>query len=175
MSDVKITILEPDEYKTAFKLNVFAGVQTIPAKAIIITKDGADTVVPTTLNVDDGCRIRLKWSGKGFGRVKHLTSTPRRKYFMTLMWFSIILWIVAAAFTVFEVMNGNYATGDSRTKHVLLTATTAWMGLVITTTRNGHGFRKWFATIFSYFVMFVSVASFVIYLVRLIQGEGALF
>jgi hypothetical protein len=91
------------------------------------------------------------------------------------MWLSIILWIVAAAFTVFEVMNGNYATGDSRTKHVLLTATTAWMGLVITTTRNGHGFRKWFATIFSYFVMFVSVASFVIYIVRLIQGEGALF
>ena len=38
-----------------------------------------------------------------------------------------------------------------------------------------HGFRKWFATIFSYMVMLVSIGSLIIYIVRLIQGEGALF
>ena len=175
MGDVNTIILEPDEYKTAFSLRMFAATQTIPAKGIVITKDGANTYVPTTLNVDDGCRIRLKWSGKGHGRVKHLTSTPRRKYYMAVMWFSLILWILAAVFTAIEVFNGNFATADSRTKHVALTAFTAWMGLVITVTRNGHGFRKWFATIFSYGVMFISTMSFIIYIIRLIQGEGALF
>ena len=44
------------------------------------------------------------------------------------------------------------------------------MGLVITVTRNGHGFGKWFATIFSYMVMIVSISVFILYLVRLVQG-----
>ena len=176
MRDVKTIILEPDEYKTQFDLRLLPSGQTIPQKAIIITKDGANTVVPTTLNVDEGCRIELKWSGKGYGRVKHLTSTPRRRYFTALMWFSIILWITGAVLTLYEILvNGNYATADSRTKHAMLTAVVSWMGLVITSTRNGHGFRKWFATIFSYMVMLVSIGSLIIYIVRLIQGEGALF
>lgn len=53
---------------------------------------------------------------------------------------------------------------------VLLTAFTAWMGLDIVTLRNGHGFTKWFTTVFSYLIMFVSVASFIIYLVKLVSG-----
>ena len=42
--------------------------------------------------------------------------------------------------------------------------------LDIVTLRNGHGFTKWFTTIFSYLIMFVSVASFIIYLVKLVSG-----
>ena len=44
------------------------------------------------------------------------------------------------------------------------------MGLDIVTLRNGHGFTKWFTTVFSYLIMFVSVASFIIYLVKLVSG-----
>ena len=40
MRDVKTIILEPDEYKTQFDLRLLPSGQTIPQKAIIITKDG---------------------------------------------------------------------------------------------------------------------------------------
>ena len=163
-------ILEPDEYKTAFSLRSLPTGQFIPSKGIFITLDGKETFVKTAFNVDEGCRIRLTWNGKGCGKVKHLTSTPRRKYYMALMWFSLILWALSWVFVVFEVNSGNYAGSGLRTDHVLLTATTAWMGLDIVTLRNGHDFTKWFATIFSYIVMFASTASFIIYLVKLISG-----
>ena len=172
MRDAKTFILEPDEYKTAFKLRTLPTGQFIPAKGIFITKDGQNTWVSTAHNVDDGCRIKLIWNGKGHGKIKHLSSTPRRKYYMALMWFSLILWALSWVFVVFEVTNGNYAARGLRTDHVLLTATTAWMGLDIVVLRNGHDFKKWFVTIFSYMVMFASVASFIIYLVNLIGGIG---
>ncbi|MBR5358830.1 MAG: hypothetical protein IK128_06440 [Clostridiales bacterium] len=170
MRNTNTIILEPDEYKTGYKLNINPIVPFIPKKTILITKNGEDRLVETVFNVDDGCRIELKWSGKGKGRVKHLTSTPRRKYYMGLMWFSLILWALAWIFTVIEVNSGNFAGVGNRTDHVLLTAFTAWMGLDIVTLRNGHGFTKWFTTVFSYLIMFVSVASFIIYLVKLVSG-----
>lgn len=172
MRETLTIILEPDEYKTSFDLKVIPSGQFIPAKGIMITKGGENTWVSTVLNVDDGCRIALKWSGKGHGRVKHLTSTPRRKYYMALMWFSLILWALSWIFTVIEVTSGNFAGAGLRTDHILLTAFTAWMGLDIVVLRNGHGFKKWFTTIFSYLVMLVSTSSFVIYLVKLITGQA---
>ena len=170
MRDVKTYILEPGEYTSKASMRTLPSGQMLPSRGILITKDGDQTWVPVGHNVDEGCRIQLKWSGKGYGKVKHLTSTPRRKYHMALMWFSLILWAASWIFTIIEVVGGNKAVGDSRTNYCMLTAFTAWMGLVIVVLRNDHGFRKWFMTIFSYIVMLISIGSMVFYLVRLIAG-----
>ena len=170
MKNAQTYILEPDEYVTASSMRPFGG-HFLPAHGLMITKDGANTWVSTGgLSVDEGCRIQLAWSGKGFGRVKHLTSTPRRKYYMALRNFTLILWALAWIFLLIEMLVfNNRAIGDSRTNLVMLTAFTAWMGLVIVVERNQRGFTKWFSTIFSYFVLPISTGAFIWYLVRLIQ------
>ena len=170
MKEPKTFILEPDEYKTGCDIRAY-GTGFIPNKSILITKDNANTLVPTVLNVDPGCRIRVTRRGRGAAGVKHLTSTPRRKFYLFIIWFSLILWALGWIFTLIEIfVNGNYATGDSRTNLAMLPAMTAWLGLNISHLRNGHGFTKWFATIFGYFILIIGVLSLVRYFVRLVQG-----
>lgn len=170
MKDTETIILEPNEYKTGSDLKPFGG-HFLQSKAIMITRDNENTVIPTALNVDPGCRIQVTRRGTGFARVKHLTSTPRRNYYMFIMWFSIFLGVIGWIFTLFEIfVNGNYATGDSRTNLAMLPAFVAWLGLNIPVLRNGRGFTKWFSTVFGYFVLFICVVSLVRYFVRLIQG-----
>lgn len=171
-SQKKTYILEPDEYKTSLQMHPGTTGHFIYTKGIFITKDGENKWCRTVFNVDEGCRLQLTWNGRGNGKVKYLTSTPRRNYYLALMWFTLCLWTLAWIFTVVEVsVLGNYASGGSRTSNVLLTAFTAWMGLDIVHLRNGHGFTKWAVTIFSYFILAVSFTSFVVYIVRLIQGS----
>ncbi|MBO7355400.1 MAG: hypothetical protein ILP17_00100 [Lachnospiraceae bacterium] len=171
MREVYTYILEPGDYQTISEIKTIAGTTMIPNNGFFITKGGSNTWVRTAGSVDSGCRIRLTWSGKGAGRVKYLTSTPRRKYYLAVKWFSIILMILAWIFLLIEMVNGNKAIGDSRTRYVMATAFTAWMGLDISVMRNMHGFTKWFVTIFSYIVMCISTGSFIYYLVRLISGS----
>ena len=172
MREVYTYILEPGDYKTVSELRMFATGAVIPQNGLLITRDGLNTWVRTPTSVDSGCRIQLTWSGKGAGRVKYLTSTLRRKYYMAVMWFSIMLMLLAWIFLLIEMVKGNKAIGDSRTRYVMGTAFTAWMGLDISTLRNHHGFTRWFVTIISYFVMCISTGSFIYYLIRLIQEIG---
>ncbi len=172
MKDPKTIILEPDEYKVGSGLKPFGG-HFIPEKAIVITKDGENTLVRTAFNVDPGCRIRVtrSGSGKGFARVKHLTTTPRRKYYQFIMWFALALSAIGWIFTLYEILvNGNYATEDSRTNLAALPAFTACLGLNIPILRNGRGFTKWFSTIFGYFILLMCVVSLIRYFVRLAEG-----
>ena len=116
------------------------------------------------MNVDPGCRIKITRSGNGAARVKHLTTTTRRRYYQFIMGFSIALSVIGWIFTLYEILvNGNYATEGSATNLVLLPAVTSWLGLNICFLRNGRGFTKWFATIFGYFILFMSVLSLVRY------------
>ena len=163
MKDPQTIILEPDEYKTGASIKPF-GIGFIPRKAILITKDNENKMVPTVMNVDPGCRIRVTRSGNGAARVKHLTTTPRRRYYQFIMGFSIALSVIGWIFTLYEILvNGNYATEGSETNLVLLPAMTAWLGLNICFMRNGRGFTKWFVTIFGYFILFMGVLSLVRY------------
>jgi len=140
------------------------GTGFIPRRAILITKDNENTMVPTVMNVDAGCRIRVTRSGNGAARVKHLTTTPRRNYYLFIMWFSLGLCALGWILTLYEILiNGNYATEGSETNLVLLPAMTAWLGLNITSQRNAHGFTKWFVTVFGYFILFMGVLSLVRY------------
>ena len=89
---------------------------------------------------------------------------------MGLRTFTLILWALAWIFLLIEMLVfDNRAIGDSRTNLVMLTAFTAWMGLVIVVERNQRGFTKWFSSIFSYFVLAMSTGAFIGYLVRLVQ------
>ena len=91
------------------------------------------------------------------------------------MWFTIIMWVLAWIFLFTEMLVfNNPAVGDSRTRLVMGTAFTAWMGFDITVMRNGHGFTKWFITIFSYGVLAISTGAFIAYLIRFIQEIGVL-
>lgn len=169
MREVYTYILEPGDYQTLSEMRAFPNAM-IPQNGLFITKGGSNTWVKTPFTVDSGCRIKLTWSGKGAGRVKYLTSTPRRKYYVAVRWFSIILMILAWIFVLIEMAHGNKAVGDSRTGYAMLPAFTAWMGLDICALRNGRGFTKWAVTIFSYFVMVMGTGSFIYYLIRLILG-----
>ena len=175
MKNVQDYYLEPGEYVSKSVVGSLPGFHFAVLHGLMITKDGANTWIRTPCNVDEGCRILLRWSGKGAGRVKHLTSTPRRRYYLCLMWFTIIMWVLAWIFLFTEMLVfNNPAVGDSRTRLVMLTAFTAWMGFDITVMRNGHGFTKWFITIFSYGVLAISTGAFIAYLIRFIQEIGVL-
>ena len=163
MKDPKTVILEPDEYKTGADVRAF-GIAFIPRKAILITKDNENKVVPTVLNVDPNCRIRVTRSGNGAARVKHLSTTPRRRYYQFTVWFSLILCAIGWILTLYEILvNGNYATEGSPTGLVMLPAMTSWLGLNISNMRNGRGFTKWSVTILGYFILFMGVLSLVRY------------
>ena len=164
------TILEPEDYKSVSEMHVLLTGQFIPSNGLVITKNDENRAVKTPFTVDPGCRLELRWTGQRSGRVRYLTSTPRRRYFMGLKWYTLILWALSWIFTVIEIAGfGNYAMGDSRTTLALATAFTAWMGLVIVVQRNGHGFLKWASTIFSYFVLAFFSVKFILYIVRLLQ------
>ena len=105
----KTVRLKSDEYKSASTMKAFSGTW-IPRNGLFITKDGSNFPISTPVTIDDNCEIEVKYNEeKHYGRVKYLSSSPRRKYYMFLKWYIIILQILAIIETVYEVeVNENY-------------------------------------------------------------------
>ena len=149
----KTVRLKPNEYQSASTLTAFSGTW-IPRNGL------------TPVTVDNNCEIEVKYNEeKHYGRVKYLSSSPRRKYYMFLKWYIIILQILAIIAAVYEIeINGNYLVEGSPSKSLGVPFITTWLTLNIIVMRNMNTVTKWLVTIFSYFVLFISTVSFIMYL-----------
>lgn len=123
MNNYTIVRLKPNEYKTSssYDFDPLFGMQY--KNGLLITKDESNIPVRTPFTVDSDCEIEVKYKENGFGKVKYLSSTPRRKYYMFLKWYIIILQILSLLFTIYEVNLGNYLVEGSRSQPLLRTIT----------------------------------------------------
>lgn len=172
MDKYTIAKLKPDEYITASTLNpVPLRNSWIAHYGLLITKDGNKIPIKTPFTVDDNCEIEVKYKENGVGKVKYLSSTPKRKYYMFLKWYIVILEILSILFMIYEInFLGNYATEGSRSSNLLLTLLITWLTINIVTLRNTKSITKWIITIFSYLLLVISTINFIIYLIALISS-----
>ena len=155
----KTVRLKSDEYKSASTMRAFSGTW-IPRNGLFITKDGSNFPISTPVTIDDNCEIE----------VKYISSSPRRKYYMFLKWYIIILQILAIIATVYEIeVNGNYLVEESPAKSLGVPFIATWLCLDIVIMRNMNTVTKWLVTIFSYFLLFVSTVSFITYLIEIMN------
>lgn len=161
----KTVRLKPDEYKSVSSIKTFSGTW-IPSNGLVITKDGNNFPIRTPFTIDDNCEIEVQYNEeKHYGKVKYISSSPRRKYYMFLKWYIIILQILAIIATVYEIeVNGNYLVEGSPAKSLGVPFIATWLCLDIVIMRNMNTVTKWLVTIFSYFVLFISTVSFIMYL-----------
>ena len=166
----KTVRLKSDEYKSASTMRAFSGTW-IPRNGLFITKDGSNFPISTPVTIDDNCEIEVKYNEeKHYGRVKYISSSPRRKYYMFLKWYIIILQILAIIATVYEIeVNGNYLVEGSPAKSLEVPFIATWLCLDIVIMRNMNTVTKWLVTIFSYFLLFVSTVSFITYLIEIMN------
>lgn len=165
----KTVILKPDEYKSVSTLQAFSGTW-LPRNGLVITKDESDFIVRTPLTVDNGCEIEVQYNEeKHYGKVKYISSTLRRKYYMCLKWYIIILQIIAIIATVYEIEAlGNYLVDGSRSASLRLPFIITWLSLDIVIMRNMNTITKWIITVFSYFVLLACTVGFITYLTEII-------
>lgn len=62
MKNVQDYYLEPGEYVSKSVVGSLPGFHFAVLHGLMITKDGANTWIRTPCNVDEGCRILLRWS-----------------------------------------------------------------------------------------------------------------
>ena len=165
----KTVRLKPDEYQSVSTMRAFSSTW-IPNNGLFITKDGSNFPIRTPYTIDNNCEIEVKYNEeKHYGRVKYLSSSPRRKYYMFLKWYIIILQILAIIATVYEIeVNGNYLVEGSPTKSLGVPFIATWLCLNIVIMRNMNTVTKWLVTIFSYFLLFMSTVGFLTYLTGII-------
>ena len=161
----KIVRLKPDEYKSVSTLRTCVG-NWISRNGLIILKDGSNFSISTPYTVDSDCEIEVKYNEeKHYGRVKYITTSSRRKYYMFLKWFIIILQLIAIIVTVYEIeVMGNYLVEGSRAESLRIPFITTWLALCIVVLRNINTITKWIMTIFGYLVLTISIIEFIIYL-----------
>ena len=164
----KTVRLKPDEYKSASSIKAFSGTW-IPSNGLVITKDGNNFPIRTPFTIDDNCEIEVQYNEeKHYGKVKYISSSPRRKYYMFLKWYIIILQILAIIATIYEVeVMGNYLVEGSQSVSLTAPLLTTWLTLNIVVMRNMNTITKWLITIFSYFLLFVSTVQFIRYLTEI--------
>ncbi len=170
MSNYNKTVrLKPDEYKSVSTLKAFSSTW-IPRNGLVITKDGANFPIRTPYTIDDNCEIEVRYNEeKHYGRVKYLSSTLRRKYYIFLKWYIIILQILAIIATFYEVeIMGNYLVEGSRAASLRLPLIVTWLSLDIVILRNTNTVTKWIVTVFSYFLLFMSTIGFMAYLTEIV-------
>ena len=165
----KVVRLKGDEYKSVEAMRAF-GSTWISRHGLFITKDGSNFPVRTPFVVDDNCEIELQYNEeKHYGKVKYIKSSPRRKYYMFLKWYIIILQILAIIATVYEIeVMGNYLVEGSRAKSLVVPFITTWITLDIIHLRNSNTITKWLVTIFSYLVLFIGTVEFIRYLTNIL-------
>ena len=160
----KTVRLKPNEYQSASTLTAFSGTW-IPRNGLVIIKDGNNFPIKTPWAIDNDCEIEVRYNEeKHYGRVKYISSSPRRKYYMFLKWYIIILQILAIIATIYEVeVMGNYLVEGSRAQSLALPFITTWLSLDIVIMRNMKTITKWIITIFSYFLLLMSTVEFIVY------------
>ena len=165
----KTVILKPDEYKSVSTLRAFSGAW-IPNNGLFITKDGNNFPIRTPFTIDNNCEIEVQYNEeKHYGKVKYISSSPRRKYYMFLKWYIIILQIVAIIAAIYEIeVNGNYLVKGSQAERLAVPFGVTWLALDIIVLRNTNTITKWLVTIFSYFLLFLSTVSFLAYIAELV-------
>lgn len=173
MKEFKTIKLNPDEYKTisSMEAEVVTGTWIID-NGLFIIKDEIYIQTPTPVDAD--CIIEIKYREEkngNFGRVKYLSSSPRRKYFMFLKWYIIIFFILSLLFLLYEVkILGNYAIEGSRSYLLLLPSISSWFCLNILILRNTKSITKIILMIFSYFLLLICTINFITYLKLLFLG-----
>lgn len=165
----KIVRLKPDEYKSVSNMSVFSSTW-IPNNGIFITKDGNNFPIRTAYTIDDDCEIEVKYNEeKHYGKIKYISNSSRRNYYMVLKYYIITLQILAIIATIFEIeVNGNYLIKGSQTENLILPFIGTWLTFNIVVLRNIHSITKWIITIFSYIVLFISTFYFITYLLEMI-------
>lgn len=165
----KIVRLKPDEYKSVSTITATVGTW-IPRNGLYITKDGSNFPIRTPYTIDNNCEIEVRYNEeKHYGRVKYLSTSPRRKYYMFLKWYIIILQILAILAAIYEVeIMGNYIVEGSPAENLRLPLIVTWLSLDIVIMRNTNTITKWIVTVFSYFLLFMSTVGFLTYLTELL-------
>ena len=161
--------LKPEEYVSVSSLETLPNtLDFYPSNGIIIKKDGKEIPVQTPVTVDDGCEIEVKYRDNSTGRVKYLKSTPRRKYFVGLTWYIILLEIISILFVIYEInINNNYLVEGNNAYNLLGPALATWLAIVIPILRNSKGLTKNIMTLFGYFLLFINTIFFIEYLINL--------
>ena len=164
----KTVRLKPDEYQSVSTMRAFSSTW-IPNNGLFITKDGSNFPIRTPFTIYDNCEIEVQYNEeKHYGKVKYISSSPRRKYYMFLKWYIIILQILAIIATIYEVeVMGNYLVEGSQSVSLTAPLLTTWLTLNIVVMRNMNTITKWLITIFSYFLLFVSTVQFIRYLTEI--------
>lgn len=167
---MKTIILKPNEYQSISTLKAMTnGSNWVSKHGLIITKDGSKTPVRTPFTVDSDCEIELTYNEeKNYGRVKYLKSTPRRKYFVFLRWYIIILQLLAIIAVLYEVnVNGNYLVKGSKAETLALPFIITWLSYNIVHLRNTNTITKKIITLFSYMLLILSTIQFIRYIIGL--------
>ena len=164
----KTVILKPNEYKSVSNLTAFSGTW-IPRHGIIITKDESNFPIKTAYTIDDDCEIEVQYNEeKHYGKVKYISSSSRRKYYMFLKYYIIILQILAIIATVYEIeVNGNYLVKGSPAEDLGLPFIITWLNLDIVVLRNTHTITKWIISKFCYIILLICTFKFLAYLIGL--------
>ncbi len=164
-------ILKPDEYLTASEVDpiIIPEATFLITNGIVITKDGQNLPIQTPFPVDSGCEIQVTYNEKNIGRVKYLKSTPRRKYYKFITWYSIGIMIVGFLIALYSKnVKGVYILAEGSEHTDLGVTIGSWLALNIVLFRNAKGFTKWIMTIFGYILLFSGTFAIIRYLVSLI-------
>lgn len=165
----KTVRLKPDEYKSVSSMRAFSSTW-IPSNGIVITKDGNNFPIRTAYTIDDDCEIEVKYNEeKHYGKIKYISNSSRRNYYMFLKYYIITLQILAIIAAIFEInVMGHYLVKGSQAENLILPFTGTWLTFNIVVLRNMHTITKWIITIFSYMVLFISTFKFITYLVEIL-------
>lgn len=162
--------LMPNEYKSFTSLDGNPIMKWVIKKGLLITKNGENIPVRTAFSIDNGCEIEVTYYDSGYGKVKYLKSTPRRKYYKFITWYILFLELISAIFITYEInVNNNYATSGSRTEKILFILLASWIALTAVVLRNTKGFNKIVMTILSYVILTISTVNLIAYFIALIN------
>ena len=165
----KTVRLKPDEYKSISNMKAFSS-NWIPNNGIVITKDGNNFPIRTAYTIDDDCEIEAKYNEeKHYGKIKYISNSSRRNYYMFLKYYIITLQILAIIATIIEIeVMGHYLVKGSQAENLILPFIGTWLTFNIVVLRNIHTITKWIITIFSYLVLFINTFKFITYLVEIL-------
>jgi len=161
--------LKPEEYVSVSELETMPALGTwVPACGMIITKDNKNMPIPTAISIDPGCEIEVRYNGK-IGKVKYLSSTPRRKYYVFLRWYIILIEFISICITFYErTIKNEIITKEHPANGVLVGVIAVWLCLCIPMLRNDKGVTKWIMTIFGYFILGLATIELIRYFIMLI-------
>lgn len=162
--------LKPNEYVSVSSLETLPNTSDFyPLNGLVFTKDGKEIIIQTPITVDNGCEIEVSYRDNGIGRVKYLKSTPRRKYYVGLRWYIIILELITIILVGYEInINHNYLVEGSTSYNLLGPLLCTWIVLVIPILRNSKGLTKYIMNIFGYFILLINTVMIIEYIIDLL-------